>query len=66
MIELSKRLSSKIPFVRVDWYEKCGRPYLSEMTFYPGGSPTKYVPEGYDSIIGDMLDISELTQKTNQ
>ena len=66
MIELSKRLSSKIPFVRVDWYEKCGRPYLSEMTFYPGGSPTKYVPEGYDSIIGDMLDISELTKKTNQ
>lgn len=57
MVELSKNISRGFPFVRVDWFECGGRPYISELTFYPGGSPTPIKPFEYEYQIGDWLNL---------
>ena len=57
MMEVSRKLSAGIPFVRVDFYEVGGRMLLSEMTFYPCGG---FMPMGsveQDLEIGNMLDL---------
>lgn len=38
MIEIATKLSASYPFVRVDFYEICGKPIFGEMTFTPGFS----------------------------
>lgn len=54
MVEMSKKLSSAFPFVRVDFYEIKGRPIFGEMTFTPGYST---INMNFDSLIGGMLHI---------
>ena len=36
MKEMAEKLSSPVPFVRVDFYEINGKPIFGEMTFTPG------------------------------
>lgn len=55
MIEFAERLSKNIPFVRVDFYEVCGKLYFGEMTFYPNSGFTAFNPEVWDEILGDWL-----------
>lgn len=57
MIELSKKLSKNIPFVRVDWYEINGKLYFGELTFYPGSGYEEFTPEEWDTIIGKKIKI---------
>lgn len=45
MVELSKKLSSDFPFVRVDLYDANGKIYISELTFIPTGGMMKIEPE---------------------
>ena len=57
MIDISKKLSKDIPFVRVDLYEVNGQVYFGELTFYPSGGFEGFKPEEYDKILGDMLEL---------
>lgn len=59
MIELSKKLSKDIPFVRVDWYEINGKIYFGELTFYPGSGYEEFNPDEWDLKLGEMLDLSK-------
>lgn len=60
MLELSCRLSTGIPFVRVDFYVSDGKVYFGEMTFYPTSGYTAFVPEDYDNIFGQWIDLSKV------
>lgn len=55
MVEISKRLSNGIPFVRVDLYCIENKIYFSEMTFTPGGGFSPFYPLEWERKIGDML-----------
>lgn len=58
MLELSRVLSEGIPFVRTDFYIVNHKVYFGEMTFYPTSGFTAFVPDKYDSIIGQWLDLN--------
>ena len=60
MLELSEKLSKKIPFVRVDWYEINGKLYFGELTFYPGCGLEEFTPEEWDYKIGKMIKLPKI------
>lgn len=55
MTELAKRLSTGLPFVRVDFFGYRGRPRFSEMTFHPCGGFLPFEPLEWDAKVGEML-----------
>lgn len=57
MVELAEKLAEGICFVRVDFYEACGRVYFGEMTFYPGSGFEEFTPKDWDYKMGEWLDI---------
>ena len=57
MIKLSEILSKKIPFVRIDFYEMNGKVFFGEITFFPNSGLGKFIPEEWDEIIGNYLDL---------
>ena len=58
MIELSEKMSSGIPFVRMDWYEINSKLYFGEYTFYPGSGFEEFDPESLDKKLGNLIDLS--------
>ena len=59
MIQLAEKLSSGIPFIRVDFYEISGRVYFGELTFYPGSGFEEFTPPDWDRTLGDWLELSK-------
>lgn len=59
MLELSKKLSRGIPFVRVDFYEIDGKIYFGEITFFPTSGMKSFVPENWDLELGERLRLKE-------
>ena len=57
MIELAEILSKEINFVRVDFYEIDGKLYFGELTFFPGSGFEEFIPEKYDTILGEWINI---------
>ncbi|MPL77457.1 hypothetical protein SDC9_23313 [bioreactor metagenome] len=57
MIDLSEKLSSKFPFLRIDFYEIDGQIYFGEFTFHPGGGVEKFYPKKWDNILGEMIEL---------
>ena len=57
MIHLAELLSCNIPFLRVDFYEIMGRPYLGELTFFPGNGFEEFDPPEWDKILGDWIEL---------
>lgn len=55
MLQIVKKLSVRFPFVRVDFFEIPTKLYVSELTFYPGGSFTSYYPKSFNELLGDLL-----------
>ena len=55
MIEICKKISKDIPEVRVDLYEIEDQIYFGEYTFYEGSGFCKFIPEKYNSILGDLI-----------
>lgn len=55
MVEMSSRLASGFPFVRVDWYECSGKPYFGELTFHPEGGFGPIIPDEWDIRMGRLL-----------
>ena len=55
MLELAKKLSEGIPFVRVDFYNVYGKVFFGELTFFPASGFGKFIPESWDRRIGSYL-----------
>lgn len=54
LLEIVEKLSSGIPFVRVDCYIVNGHVYVGEMTFFPWGGFMKFKDEAWDRALGDL------------
>jgi TupA-like ATPgrasp len=54
MVWAAERLAANFPFVRVDFYEITGRPYLGELTFYPNCGQIPFKPESVDQELGRL------------
>lgn len=57
IIEISKKLSENTHFLRVDfnfWNKKL---YFGEMTFFDAAGFEKYMPEEWDCILGDLMEL---------
>lgn len=54
MIKIADKLSTGIPFVRVDLYCVKGKIFVGELTFFPAGGVGPLTNNG-DTIMGDLL-----------
>ena len=63
MIEIARKLSADIPFLRVDLYNVEGKIYFGELTFYPGSGMIPWTREEDDLEIGKMLVLPILNKK---
>lgn len=57
MVKFAEKLAKKIPFVRIDFYEIQEKVYFGEITFFPNSGYEKFIPEKYDRILGNMLEL---------
>lgn len=55
MIEIARKLSKDIPFVRVDLYQTVEGVYFGELTFYPASGLGSFTPEEWNQRLGDMI-----------
>ena len=55
MLDLSRKLSKDIPFLRTDFYIINHQVYFSELTFYPASGCEKFVPESFDYQMGEWI-----------
>ena len=62
MLELAKKLSEDVPFVRVDFYNVDGKLYVGELTFSPGLF-LKIEPVSWDFKLGEYIDIEQLVNE---
>lgn len=65
MIEIAETLSEGIDMVRVDLYEVSGKIYFGEMTFTPQSGQGKWIPEEYNKIYGDMIQLPTTEKEVN-
>ena len=57
MLSIARQIAQGEPFVRVDFYSVSGKTYVGEITFFPASGYGKFVPERYDRILGDMIQL---------
>ena len=57
MVVLAERLSSCIPFVRVDFYNVNGRILFGEMTFSLNAGLGKFTEDKWDLLLGDSIQL---------
>ena len=57
MKQIATMLSKGLPHVRVDLYEVNGKVYFGEMTFYHHTGLVPFVPDKWDRIFGDWLQL---------
>lgn len=55
MLDICKKLSQNIPFVRVDLYNIRGIIYFGEITFYPGSGFGRFEPKEWNEILGRKI-----------
>lgn len=60
MIELARKLSAGIPFVRIDFYEVKGQVYFGEITFFPGSGFEEFSPDYFDKTLGELIKLPSL------
>lgn len=60
MVDLSEKLSSNFPHVRVDLYNINGCIYFGELTFYDGSGYMKFNPDDFDEQLGEKFDVTNL------
>jgi hypothetical protein len=54
MVELAEKLAEGFDFMRIDLYNVKGRIYFGELTPYPGGVSTKFLPRERDYYLGRL------------
>ena len=57
MKELSKKLSTGLPHIRVDFYEVGKRIYVGELTLFHFAGVVPFKPEKWDDIFGDWINL---------
>lgn len=57
MLELAKKLSKDIPFLRTDFYEVGDKLYFGELTLYPASGFSKFEPNAWDKKYGDLVEL---------
>ena len=57
MVMLATKLSANHPFLRVDFYDVCGKVYFGELTFFPNSGWGEFVPKEWDIKLGEYLNI---------
>lgn len=60
MIKLAEKLSSDLPFVRVDFYETNEHIYFGELTLYPGSGLEEFTPESFDTLLGNWINLPQI------
>lgn len=58
MLELAKKLSSGIAFCRVDFFYVNKKTIFGEITFFPESGYGEVIPNEYEKILGDLIDVS--------
>lgn len=58
LVDMARRLSKPLPFVRVDLYDCYGKVYFSEFTCVPTAGLMKYNESGVDEKLGGLLKLS--------
>ncbi|MCV2231499.1 hypothetical protein N7548_01480 [Acholeplasma manati] len=59
MIDLSRKLSKNLPFVRVDFYFVNNKIYFGEMTFTHGNGIEEFSPPKYEKTFGDLIPLQK-------
>ncbi len=57
MISLAEKIARDFIFVRVDFYNIGGKVYFGEITFHPESGAGKFIPEIWDSKLGQLLQL---------
>ena len=55
MKSIARKLSDRLPFVRVDLYSVHGKTIFGEMTFYPTDGREDFLPQKMNRVIGDYI-----------
>jgi len=55
MVTLARDLAQDLPFSRIDFYSVMGKIVFGEVTFYPSDGKSDFVPNKYNTIIGDYI-----------
>lgn len=55
MIDLARILSEGQKFLRVDFYNVCGKIYFGELTFYPASGMGKFTLPEWDVRVGELI-----------
>ena len=63
MKEYARKLSEDFKFVRVDFYDIKGKPYLGELTFTPKGMHFRYEDPKDEIMMGNLLDVGPIEHK---
>lgn len=58
LLTLSKKISKDTPFLRVDFYIFNEKIYFGEITFFPASGFENFVPEDWDTTMGDWININ--------
>ncbi len=59
LLDLAKKLSKDIPYLRVDFYCTNGHLKFGELTFFPGSGFDPYKPESFDDQIGSWISLPD-------
>ncbi len=59
MLSIARDLSRDFQFVRVDFYDVMGHPYIGEMTFFHEGGSIDLIPDEWNRTIGDYWKLVE-------
>lgn len=59
MLDIARKLSKSLKFVRVDLYSIGEKIYFGELTHYPGSGFIDFHPAEYDLKLGEMLNINK-------
>ena len=63
MLNIARKLSAKIPLVRIDLYINEDKIFFGEMTFTPTGCKIPFEPHEYDDIFGSLFPIENELEK---
>lgn len=58
ILDISKKLSAGLPFLRVDFFLVNNRIYVGELTCYPGNGMEKFTDEKWDLKMGELLKLA--------
>ena len=59
MVEMAKKLSADMPFVRIDLYNVDGKIYFGEMTFFPSSGFEPLTDPAWDEKLGSWITLPE-------